>query len=75
MTKRIVAGALWFFAGWYGGALLAEFIGVSALIGPVIGAVAAALVAGDPFRVIWSARTPATRPDRAIPEPSDRLAA
>jgi hypothetical protein len=75
MNKRIVAGVLWFFAGWYGGALLAEFLGVSVLIGPVIGAVAAALVAGDPFRVFWTAPTPAARPDMAIPEPSDRLAA
>ncbi|HEY4634033.1 MAG TPA: hypothetical protein VIH00_08970 [Candidatus Limnocylindrales bacterium] len=65
MTKRIVAGALWFFAGWYGGALLAEFLGISVFIGPVIGAAAAALVAGDPFRVFWSVRPTAARPDTA----------
>lgn len=68
MTKRIVAGVLWFFAGWYGGALLADFLGVSALVGPVIGAAAAALVAGDPFRVFWTARTPATQADTASSE-------
>ena len=65
MTKRIVAGALWFFAGWYGGALLAEFLGISVFIGPVIGAAAAALVAGDPFRVFWSVRPTVARPDTA----------
>ena len=41
MTKRIVAAFLWFYAGWYAGALIAEFVGVSALLGPIIGAAAA----------------------------------
>jgi hypothetical protein len=56
MKKRIFAAFLWFYTGWYGGALLADFTGMSPLIGPVIGAVIAALVVGDPRRVIWKAR-------------------
>ena len=53
MTKRILAAFLWFFAGWYGGAILAEFLGVSDLLGPIIGAAAAGLMVGDPRRIIW----------------------
>ena len=62
MKKRILATFLWFYAGWYAGAILAEFLGVSQLLGPIIGMAAAALVAGDPRRIIWASRpaVPAT---------------
>lgn len=60
MTKRILAALLWFYAGWYFGAILAEFTGVSPFIGPVIGAAAAALFAGDPRGLIWKSRQVAT---------------
>lgn len=53
MTKRIVAALLWFYAGWYAGAILAEFLGLSPVLGPLIGAAAAGLIAGDPRRIIW----------------------
>ena len=53
MSKRIAAAVLWFFAGWYAGAFLAYMIGVSDILGPVLGITAAALFAGDPFDVIW----------------------
>jgi len=33
MKKRHLAAFLWFYAGWYAGALIAEFVGVSALLG------------------------------------------
>ena len=64
MTKRIVAAFLWFYAGWYAGAMIAEFVGVSALLGPIIGAAAAGLIVGDPRRMIWNARAarPASKP-------------
>ncbi len=64
MTKRIAAAFLWFYAGWYAGALIAEFLGVSALLGPIIGAAAAGLIVGDPRRMIWTARAerPASAP-------------
>jgi len=57
MKKRILATVLWFYAGWYAGAILAEFLGVSPLLGPIIGMAAAALVAGDPRRIIWTSRS------------------
>lgn len=57
MLKRVLAALLWFYTGWYGGALLADFLGVSQVLGPVIGATLAALVVGDPRRIIWTART------------------
>ena len=56
MLKRVLAALLWFYAGWYGGNILADLMGVSLLVGPVIGAAAAALVAGDPRHIIWTAR-------------------
>ena len=63
MTKRILAALLWFYAGWYAGAILAEFLGLSPVLGPLIGAAAAGLIAGDPRRIIWKrpAPTPAAR--------------
>lgn len=69
MTKRILAMALWFYTGWYAGALLADFLAVSPMLGPIIGAAAAALIAGDPRRIIWTVRTttPATREATAEP--------
>jgi hypothetical protein len=72
MTKRLLATVLWFYAGWYGGALLADFLGISAVLGPIVGAAAAALIAGDPRRIIWSVRaaTPATSAHEATPEPA-----
>ena len=71
MKKRILATFLWFYAGWYAGAILAEFLGVSQLLGPIIGMAAAALVAGDPRRIIWSRPgVPATPATIAGQEPS-----
>ena len=70
MTKRILAAVLWFYTGWYAGAILADFLAVSPVLGPIVGAAAAALIAGDPRRIIWTVRsaTPA-RPERT-PEPA-----
>lgn len=62
MKKRVAAAFLWFYAGWYAGALLAEFLGVSPLIGPVIGTVAAGMLAGDPLRIIWTPKHAAQDP-------------
>ena len=59
MTKRLLAAMWWFYAGWYAGAILADFFGVSVLLGPIIGAAAAGLMVGDPRRIIWTARSAA----------------
>ena len=73
MTKRILAAFLWFYAGWYGGAMLAEFLGVSSVLGVIIGAAAAALIVGDPRGMIWNDRAPRQRPSPApdgLPDPA-----
>ena len=57
MVKRIVAAILWFYTGWYGGNLLADFLGLSLVLGPIIGAAAAFIVVGDPRRIIWKAKS------------------
>jgi hypothetical protein len=53
MNKRLIAGVLWLFAGWYLGNIVAFQLGLSDLLGPVLGIAAAVLVAGDPFGLIW----------------------
>ena len=72
MTKRAFAAILWFYTGWYAGAFLAEFLGVSPVLGPIIGAAAAGLIVGDPRRIIWTARaaTAASVSREASPEPA-----
>lgn len=67
MTKRVLAAMLWFYTGWYAGAMIADIVGISPYLGPLIGAAAAGLIAGDPRRIIWTSRAkaPATT---SIPE-------
>ena len=48
MSKRILAGVLWLFAGWYIGNILAFYFGISDLLGPILGVAAALVIAGDP---------------------------
>ena len=58
MTKRVAAAFLWFYTGWYAGAFLAELLGVSPVIGPIVGAAAAGFFVGDPRRIIWTRPAP-----------------
>jgi len=53
MSKRTIAAVLWFFAGWYAGSMLAQFIGVNDALGLILGVACAFLIAGDPLHVIW----------------------
>ena len=69
MKKRIFAAFLWFYVFWYAGALLANFIGVSQALGPIIGATAAALFVGDPRRIIWANQGTARPTVSATQEP------
>ena len=67
MKKRALAAVLWFYTGWYGGALVAHILGIPELVGPVVGTAAAVLFAGDPRGVIWkhaTAISPETTPER-----------
>ncbi|HEU0236390.1 MAG TPA: hypothetical protein VFR14_08130 [Candidatus Limnocylindrales bacterium] len=79
MQKRVAAAVLWLLAGWTAGSFLTFTIGVSPLLGPILGIAGAALFAGDPRRIIWTQRaeaasaesTAATSPRRRrIPDPA-----
>jgi hypothetical protein len=56
-AKRILAAVLWFYAGWYAGATIAYFLGVSEVLGPILGTATAGLIAGDPRGIIWTVRS------------------
>lgn len=62
MKKRAAAAMLWFYAAWYLGAMVAYVLDLSPALGPILGTASAAIVAGDPRRIIWSraSRSPAT---------------
>lgn len=62
MSKRILAAFLWFFTGWTVGAMIALAFDASTLLGPVMGAVFAAMIAGDPRGIIWK---PARQTEKA----------
>jgi hypothetical protein len=70
MKKRILAAFLWFYTGWYGGAIIADFVGISPVLGPILGAALAALIVGDPRRIIWTARSVGQTASEATPEPA-----
>jgi len=59
MLKRLLAASLWFYAGWYLGAMIAFHLGLHSVLGPILGLAAGALVAIDPRRIIWTARAEA----------------
>lgn len=61
MKKRALAALLWFYAMWYAGAMIAHVLGVSPVLGPILGAAAAAIVAVDPRGIIWDRRSSASR--------------
>jgi hypothetical protein len=54
MKKRALVTGLWFFAGWYAGNVLAYALGVSELLGPIVGTAAAVLIATDPRHLLWA---------------------
>jgi hypothetical protein len=56
MNKRLLTAVLWFFAGWYLGGYVSLIFGFPEIIGPILGAAAAAFFAGDPLGVIWTKR-------------------
>ena len=61
MKKRALATGLWFFAGWYAGNVIAYALGVSELLGPIVGTAAAVLVATDPRHLLWAPSETRTR--------------
>jgi hypothetical protein len=73
MTKRVVAAFLWFYTGWYAGAMIATFVGISPAFGLMLGVAAAGFCIGDPFHLMW-ARSPKAEPVPAASEPAPELA-
>jgi hypothetical protein len=69
MTKRVVAAFLWFYTGWYAGAMIAAFIGINPAIGPIIGVAAAGLVVVDPRRMFWARPVEAVASSPVEPAP------
>jgi hypothetical protein len=59
MAKRMLSAVLWFYTGWYAGAILAHLLGVAPIFGPVVGAIAATLMAGDVRKISLRRREPA----------------
>ena len=75
MKKRAIATALWFYAGWYAGAMVAHVLGVSSALGPIFGTAAGAIIAVDPRNLIWSRPTTAgiasaMTPSRSVQNPA-----
>ena len=71
MKKRVAAAVLWFYCGWYAGAMIASFVGISPALGPILGVVAAVLIAGDPRGIIWpKAQQPQTPEPALTPTPN-----
>jgi hypothetical protein len=69
MIKRIVATALWFLAGCYGTAVLAQLVGFDSVLAPFVGVAGAAFVAIDPLRLFWpraASAQSASRPDSTL---------
>ncbi len=69
MKKRILVAFLWFYACWYGAAHVASFLAIDPLIGPIVGAVAAAFVAVDPIGLFWPREAKPRRASETIPDP------
>ncbi len=65
MKKRVAATLLWFYSMWYAGAMIASLVGLSPALGPILATAAAAIVGGDPRRVIWSRTGTSTVPSVA----------
>ena len=58
MKKRALSAVLWLYAGWYLGAMIAHQFDLSPALGPILGVAAAAIIAGDPRRIIWHRAQP-----------------
>jgi hypothetical protein len=57
MKKRLLATVLWFYATWYGWSILADMVGLPALLGPVVALAVAAVIGLDTMHRIWTKRS------------------
>ena len=51
MKKRIFLTAIWAYVAWYAAVFVAAFFGITELIGPIVGALVAAIVWFAPHRM------------------------
>ena len=71
MKKRAAAAVLWFYTGWFVGAVVAFVAGLSPALGPILGTAAAAIVAIDPRHMIWAeSAVPRIRRTRQVQNPA-----
>jgi hypothetical protein len=68
MKKRALAGILWFYGVWYAGAMIAETLGLSPVLGPILATAVASIVVLDPRRIIWT-RVSTSTIDLALDRP------
>jgi len=61
MTKRNIATALWFVAGWWGGSLAAGLMGLPMILAVLPGIILGAVVWWDPAGALWSRGSDARR--------------
>lgn len=69
MKKRALAGALWFYAGWYAWAMVASIAALPQALGPAVGAGLGAFFALDPLGRIWKQSPERTVLDLSATEP------
>ena len=60
MKKRLLVSALWFFAMWNVGALIADLFGFSQALAPILGVAAALIIGVDPRGILWNAPAKST---------------
>jgi len=73
MKKRALAAVLWFYAIWYAGAMIAQIMGLSPALGPILGTAAAALIAGDPRGIIWTRTSTKSKPSTKSTTPGQAV--
>jgi hypothetical protein len=56
MITRLLSAGLWFFAAVYAGSMLHGIVGVSELVGPVVGLTTAILIIVEPYRRLAAGR-------------------
>jgi hypothetical protein len=67
MKKRALAVFLWFYSCWYAGAMLADVLSISPVLGPVLGSAAAVLVVWDPRGIMNARQSAEVRSNNALP--------
>ena len=54
MKKRLLAAALWFYVSWYAWSLIAAWLTLPDVLGPLVALAIAGFVGLDPLHRIWN---------------------